>query len=302
MFRYLERSENAARLIDVGFRIALTRSASADQEWASILQTVDAKDAYDASHDAYGAGSVINFLLRDRNHAGSVLSMAEAARNNAREVRTALTREVFEATNESYLTLKDILARPVSERDLPGVLDIVRKQSALVRGAMYGTMLRNDIYSFAQLGTFLERADNTARILDVKYYVLLPSMAHVGAAIDNVQWETILRAVSALQAYRWLSTEEVSANGIGKFLILDQRLPRSLAFCSAAMKENLEDLAVAYGARGSAVTLADRNHASLISHTLDSIIEEGLHETLETFISQNAALAVQIEQDFRFYE
>ncbi len=302
MFRYLERSENAARLIDVGFRIALTRSASADQEWTSILQTVDAKDAYDASYDAYGAGSVINFLLRDRNHAGSVLSMAEAARNNAREVRTALTREVFEATNESYLTLKDILARPVSERDLPGVLDIVRKQSALVRGAMYGTMLRNDIYSFAQLGTFLERADNTARILDVKYYVLLPSMAHVGAAIDNVQWETILRAVSALQAYRWLSTEEVSANGIGKFLILDQRLPRSLAFCSAAMKESLEDLALAYGVRGSAVVMANRNHASLTSHTLETIIEEGLHETLETFIGQNSALAVQIEQDFRFYE
>jgi len=302
MFRYLERSENVARLLDAGFRIALTRSSSAQQEWASILSTIDAREAYDAKHDVYAAAPVIDFLLRDRAHPSSVMSMLEAARTNAREVRTALTREVFEATNESYLTLKEILARPVRDRDLPEVLNTVRKQSALVRGALHGTMLRNDIYNFARIGTFLERADNTARILDVKYYVLLPSIAHVGAAIDNVQWETILRAVSALQAFRWLNKDDVSATGIGEFLILDPRLPRSLLFSCNIMLENLNLLSQTYGERGPAVDLAEQHRSRLANRTIESIMDEGLHETLENFIAANNALAVQIERDFRFYE
>jgi len=302
MFRYLERSENVARLLDAGFRIALTRSESADQEWASILSTIDAREAYDAQHDGYAAGAVINFLLRDTSGPTSVLSMAEAARTNAREVRTALTREVFEATNENYLNLKDLLARPVRERDLPAVLRAIRQQSALVRGALHGTMLRNDIYSFARLGTFLERADNTARILDVKYYVLLPSMAHVGAAIDNVQWETILRALSALQAYRWLQKDEVSPTAIGEFLILDPRMPRSLAFCCQAIAENLELISREYGERPPAVDFAQEHRRRLVGSTIQGIMEEGLHEALENFIGVNNTLAAQIERDYRFYE
>ncbi len=302
MFRYLERSENTARLLEAGFRIALTRSSSADQEWTSILATIDAREAYDSAYEGYAAANVINFLLRDKKHQASVLSMAEAARNNAREVRTALTREVFEATNESYLTLKDMLARPVSERDLPGMLNTIRQQSALVRGALHGTMLRNDIYNFARLGTFLERADNTARILDVKYYVLLPSIAHVGAAIDNVQWETILRALSARQAYRWLNKDEISSVGIAKFLMLDARLPRSLAFCCNMLTSNLEQLAKDYGVTGPAQELGRQHRDRLTRRAMASIMEDGLHETLETFIVANNALAAKIEQDYRFYE
>lgn len=302
MFRYLERSENAARLLDAGFRIALTRSDAAPQEWASILRTLDAETAFKERHDSFSANKVIDFLLRDRSHPTSVLSMAEAARNNAREVRTALTREVFEATNVSYLTLKDMLARQVQERDLPNVLDVIRQQSGLVRGALHGTMLRNDIYNFARLGTYIERADSTARILDVKYYVLLPSVAHIGAAIDNVQWETILRAVSARQAYRWLNRDRVSANGIGEFLLLDRRLPRSLAFCCDSIVENLEHLARDYGERGPAQALGVKHRDRLMNRTIETIIDEGLHETLEDFIRVNASLAAQIEKDYRFYE
>jgi uncharacterized alpha-E superfamily protein len=302
MFRYLERSENAARLLDVGFRIALTRSDATDQEWASILRTLNADSTYLQLHDDYDAKTVIDFLLRDRSHPASVMSMMAVARSNAREVRTALTREVFEATNESYLALKDLLARPVQERDLPNVLNTIRQQSALVRGALHGSMLRNDIYNFARLGTFIERADSTARILDVKYYVLLPSIAHVGAAIDNVQWETILRAVSARQAYRLLHKDKVSANGISEFLLLDSRLPRSLAFCCDVIVENLEFLARDYGERGPAQQLAVRHRDRLKNRSVQSIIEDGLHEALEDFIKSNNALTAQIETDYRFYE
>lgn len=302
MFRYLERTETVARLVDAGFRIALTRSDAAEQEWASIIHTVDAEAAFKERHDTYTAKAVIDFLLRDRSHEGSVISMAEAARTNAREVRTALTREVFEATNESYLTLKDTLAQPVSERDLPAVLNVIRQRGGLVRGALHGTMLRNDIYNFSRLGTYIERADSTARILDVKYYVLLPSLAHVGAAIDNVQWEMILRAVSALQAYRWLNKERVTANGISSFLLHDRQLPRSLAFCCDAIVENLDHLARDYGERGPAQEMAETHRSQLMNRDIETIIDDGLHQTLEDFITSNNALSSQIERDYRFYE
>ncbi|MBZ0215624.1 MAG: alpha-E domain-containing protein, partial [Fimbriimonadaceae bacterium] len=229
MFRQLERSENIARLIEVGFRIALTRSAAAEDEWASVITTAGVRNSYLECHDQFNAGNVIDYLLREPSNPSSVISTIKAARDNARMVRTALTREVWEATNECWIVLKDVLAKPVRETELPQVLGAVRQQSALVRGALYGTMLRNDIYDFARLGTYLERADNTARILDVKYYVLLPSVLQVGSSLDNVHWETILRSVSAQRGYRWVHGGDVTPTGIADFLILDRRMPRSLA-------------------------------------------------------------------------
>ena len=257
MFRYLERSENTARLVDAGFRMALTRSSSSHDEWISVLQTAGALEAFRARHEEVGAGAVVNFLLRDPANPSSVMSVIEAARNNARLVRTALTREVWEATNECWISLKDVLARPVRERELPETLALIRQQSAFVRAAFHGTMLRNDIYDFARLGTFLERSDNTARILDVKYYVLLPSVMHVGSSLDNVQWETILRSVSAQRAYRWLNEGDISPRGIAEFLILDRRLPRSLAFCATKIADNLGYLASDYGHRHACHDTAD---------------------------------------------
>ncbi|MGP1355714.1 alpha-E domain-containing protein, partial [Roseicyclus sp.] len=165
MYRYLERSENTARLIEAGFRIALTRPDGADDEWASVLQTAAVADAYRARHGEVEGSRVIDFLLREPTNPSSVLSAIAAARQNARLVRTALTREVWEAVNDTYMILKQEFARPVPTRNLPEALALVRQQSALVRGALHGTMLRNDIFDFCRLGTFLERADNTARIL-----------------------------------------------------------------------------------------------------------------------------------------
>ena len=246
MFRYLERSENVARLIEAGFRIALTRSAAAEDEWASIVTTAGVRQAYLEKHETFAPSAVINFLLRDRSNPSSVLTAIEMARSNARSVRTALTQEASEATNECWMTLKAALTKPIAERDLPSVLALIRQQNALVRGSVQGTMLRNDIYGFASLGTFLERADNTARILDVKYYVLLPSVSHVGSSLDNVQWETILRSVSAHHTYNWLNEGDLNASGIAKFLILDSRMPRSLTFCSTKIVSSLGYLARDY--------------------------------------------------------
>lgn len=300
MFRYLERSENIARLLEAGFRIALTRAASGDDEWISLITTSGVRSHFEQVHEEVNASAVIDFLLREKANPSSVRTLMDAARNNARLVRTALTREVWEAVNESWLTLNAVLKTPIRERDLPAVLGEIRRQSALVRGAMHGTMLRHDSYDFSRLGTFLERADNTARILDVKYYVLLPSTASVGGSLDNVQWETILRSVSAHRSFQWLNGGEISAPLIADFLLLDRRLPRSLAYCYAEIQTNLNYLEREYGERltchDKAAGIADR----LKSGTIEEVFSVGLHEFLESFVRDNAALGKQIETDYRF--
>jgi uncharacterized alpha-E superfamily protein len=301
MFRYLERSENTARLVDAGFRIALTRSTASEYEWGSVVTTAGCREAFLEKYEDFEGPRVVDFLLRDRSNPSSVLSVVEAARNNARMVRTALTREVWEATNECWMTLREVLSSAVRDRELPEVLGVIRQQGALVRGALHGTMLRNDIYNFARLGTFLERADSTARILDVKYYVLLPSVSHVGSSIDNVQWDTVLRAVSAQRAYRWLNPGEINPAGIADFLIFDRRLPRSLAFCSAKIVDNLNHLAADYGDRHLCHELAYATYERLLRGAIQEIFDAGLHEFLEEFIQANSALGGQIERDYRFY-
>lgn len=302
MFRYLERAENTARLVDAGFRIALTRSKSAEKEWQSIIRTAGASAAFDATHDSYTGANVIDFLLREKTNPSSVLSVTEAARNNAKLVRTALTRETWEATNECWMTLSKLLARRVSDQDLPDVLTTIRQQSALVRGATHGTMMRNDIFNFIRLGTFMERADSTARILDVKYYVLLPSVSLVGSSLDNVQWETILRSVSAFRSYSWVNTGEMSPKRIADFLVLDKRMPRSLAFCCTQILDNLNYLREDYRSDLPSFEMGEKLKRSVNNRDIDDIFDEGLHEFLRRFLNESNALSVQIQKDYRFTE
>ena len=300
MFRYLERSENTTRLIEAGFRIALTRPSNADDEWGSVLDAAAVRAADADRHGQLTQSGAVDFLLRDAANPSSVLACIEAARNNARLVRTALSREVWEATNECWMEARRLLARPVRERDLPEVLAAIRQQSALVRGALHGTMLRNDIFNFARLGTFIERADNTARILDVKYYVLLPSISQIGSALDNVQWENILRSVGGLRSYRWLNGAEVTPAGIADFLILDGRMPRSLAFCAGKMGANLGYLEKEYAIRHPCHEMVEALMGRLSSNSTETIFEAGLHEFIVDFLADIAALAGQIERDYRF--
>ncbi|WP_420861210.1 alpha-E domain-containing protein [Algirhabdus cladophorae] len=300
MFRFLERSENTARLIEAGFRIALTRSQDTTAEWKSVVATAGVMDGYNAKYDSYDASTLVDYLLRDPSNPSSVFSASEKARTNARLVRTALTTEVWEAVNENWMSLKQLLKRPVKETDLPAILGEIRRQTALVRGALHGTMMRNDIYDFAMIGTGLERADNTARIIDVKYYTLLPSASFVGSPLDNVQWETILRSVSAHRSFRWLNEGDMTSANIAEFLILDSRFPRSLAFSSRIIEENLNFLAKDYGTRFKSHDMIDAQREKLRQHTIASIFEEGLHSFIIDFIRENNAIGMQIEQDYQF--
>ena len=170
----------------------------------------------------------------------------------------------------------------------------------MVRGAIDATQLRRDSWDFVNIGYNLERADNTARLLDVKYYVLLPSAAGVGSAVDNAQWEMILRGVSAESAFRMIHGQGWGARDIARFLILDGRMPRSLSFCYDKIGSNLGYLEREYGLRQPSHDLAEAMCRDLARASVERIFEDGLHEVLQDFTHRNARLAAQIETDFRF--
>lgn len=300
MFRGLERAEHTARLIEAGFRIALTRSTDPASDWRSVIITSAQQSAYEAAYDAYTSQNVSNFLLRDNFNPSSVMSVIKAARDNARLVRTALTTEVWVAVNETWMILTDLLKDPIPEAELPQALEVIRQQSALVRGALYGTMLRNDVYNFCRLGTFIERADSTARIIDVKYHALLPSPAHVGSRLDNVQWEMVLRSVSAHRSFRHAVQDSSNAASIAQFLILDPRFPRSMVFSAKRICENLERLCEEYGGTSESYDKAKAFEARIVDRTINSIFDEGLHEFVSARLTDIAEIGTGIEQEYRF--
>ncbi len=301
MFRYIERAENIARLIDAGLRMSLTHSAGEQGDWDSVLQSAGMRTTYDETHEEITGPETVDFMLRGKSNPSSVLGCIESARNNGRMVRTALTRECWEAMNEFWIDMKQVLGRKVRQQDLPGVIDGIKRRAGLVRGAFHGTTLRNEGYNFSRMGTFIERADNTARILDVKYYVLLPSVSYVGSSLDNTQWESILRSVSAYRAFGWAYDAEISAANIADFLILNSQLPRSLHYCYEKICSNLGYLGRQYGQTTAAHETAANTLKSLQRGSIEEIMDTGLHEFIEEFIRQNNQLGIDISESYRFY-
>jgi uncharacterized alpha-E superfamily protein len=301
MYRYLERAENTARLLAAGHRMALTRGPdSAIEEWRSVLTTLGLLKAYEAHYKDYSGAHVSDFVLRGKGNAESVLAMFERARFNARICRSAITLEVWEAVNEGWMSLRDLLARPVRDNNMSPVLREIRRESALARGATHGSMMRNETYAFARAGTFVERADNTARILDVKYYLLLPSLSYVGTPLDTGQWDNVLRSLSGERAYRWLNAGRMDARSIAEFVILNEGFPRSLAFCYNAMRDNLRALAEIHRREGPAHALMREGEKLVRGKTVDDVFEQGLHQFLLAFIQSNRALADAIAEQYRF--
>ena len=302
MFRYIERAENIARLVDAGLRMSLTRSDAIEDDWDGVLQSAGVREDYDQGHGKLTGAEAIDYLMRDQSNPSSVMSCIESGRNNARMVRTALTRETWEATNECWIELKSLLAKRLKPAELPETIDLIKRQAGLIRGAFHGSMLRNELYNFARIGTFIERADNTARILDVKYYVLLPSVSSVGSSLDNVQWESILRSVSAHRSYSWVYEPDYRPANIADFLIFNGQMPRSLAYCYEKVVANLSYLAKDYGERLQAHDTADAIRNILQTRTVRDIMDQGLHEFLEDFVSRNNQLSAEISNGYRFYE
>ncbi len=302
MSRYIERAENMARLAEVGFRIALTPDTSDGhhEDWRSMLTSAGIIDGFLERHGEVSQEAALDYLLFDPDNPSSVRSCIRAARTNARTVRTSITRDMWEAMNTTYLAFEAIKPEEITDARLPEFLDWVRERTSHFRGALLNTILRNDTYYFSQIGGFIERADNTARILDVKYYLLLPSNQAVGGDFDTYQWETILRSVSAHRSYRHVFHARYQPLHVAEFLILRPEMPRSLRFCYDWLDELASGLCEFYGSSGPAKTRIEDMRGYLKTMDMNAIFQMGLHEFLVDFRARNNALTDAISEDYNF--
>jgi uncharacterized alpha-E superfamily protein len=301
--RYIERAENMARLLEAGYRMSLTsrREEGAAEHLVSMLQAAEIEEQFEEKYGIADVGNVSRFMLFDEDNLSSVRSCLKAARTNARSVRTALTTEVWETVNAAWLEFAQIRPEAVTGSRLPELLTWIKQVSQQFRGALISTILRDDGYAFSNIGGYVERADNTARILDMKYYVLLPRANFVGGDMDIQQWTLILRAASAHRSYRHVYHDRYKAWNIADYLILRPEMPRSLAFCLQQVTDTLGILEKAYGARSLAHEAADEVTKMLAGNNMDSIFQGGLHEFLTEFISRNNHVTEALSESYNFY-
>ncbi|MFN6925773.1 MAG: alpha-E domain-containing protein [Tabrizicola sp.] len=297
--RYMERADTVARLLEVGSRISLLPSARGYRsEWDSLLQATGMAHAFAQKYGDPVQRNIESFLFFDRDNPSSVASCITAARENGRIVRTALTSQVWDALNTAFQELKGLEREERSKLDLGRLTDWVTRHAAMVRGAIDATLLRDDGFNFLNIGYYLERGDSTARLIDVKYYVLLPRLDFVGSGLDNYQWSTLLRAMGAQRAFHWAYGGEVTAAKIADFLILNPQSPRSLATCSAGLVNHLDRLAKKYGRETAAQVKARALLAEVEGTSVEAIFDEGLHEYLTRFIRDSADLALAIHETY----
>jgi uncharacterized alpha-E superfamily protein len=295
--RYIERAENVARAVLVGHRMSSVALSlgSGGNEWISTLIATGCEAGYFSKYAEANSVSVLDYLVRDSANPSSILACLETARRNARAVRTALTVDMWDSLNDTWLRARELLADGVSADNVVAFLDWVKERSQLFNGAYASTMLRNDAFYFTRLGTFIERADNTARILDVKYFVLLPQDEDIGGALDYYQWQAILRSVSALRAYHWVYQERLKPWLVAELLILRPEMPRSLLSCYEQIARNLDLLAESHGGkRGECHRLCGEMHAKLRFGRIRDIFQTGLHEFLTDFIDRTMLLGTEI--------
>ena len=299
MGRYVERAEFTARLVEATVRLdALSSRPAGEAAWASALTVIEADEAFAKTGEKFNPRNVARFLTLTPDHRGSVVACLDRARGNAKAVRTSLNREAWSAINRAWLLFNG----RASPGDTQSTLNLVDQAQAETRGfeGAIGRMLRNPSSWFIRLGATVERADNTARLLDVKYHILLPEGERVGGAVDRDQWTTILQTVSAVNAYRWLYREGLKPWFVTELLILRRELPRSLAASAEEVVLHLNALGKQTGFQGEADRMARLRHARLGDTRIAEVVKGGLHEYLEDFLEENAALDRAIARQFRF--
>ena len=298
--RYVERAEYLARILEATQRLTalpITYGGSSN-EWESAVATAGCTNAFFAHYSEANEENVTDFLAFSTANPSSIRNCFEVARTNARAVRTALTVEMWDAINGAWLELKRYGNGPTSREEFMRFLRWVQESSLRFDGSAYRTMLRNDAYWFSRLGLYSERADNTARILDVKYHVLLPENETVGGPLDYFQWSAILRSVSALTAYHWVYRESLKPWLIADLLMLNDQMPRSLASCYENLVRYLDNIANAYGRQGAAQRQARTIRTRLENSRIEDVFQHGLHEFIGGFIADNNRLGAAITDQY----
>lgn len=300
--RYVERADFISRLTDATLRLAALPSSYGGDvgAWSSALNAAGVGALYQGRYETLTERTALEFLSLDPENPSSMRTCIERARHNARAVRIALTVEVWEAINAAWLDVQRFGTRLESRPALTRLVESVKASALAFDGATHRTMLREKSYWFLRLGAALERADNTARLLDVKYHLLLPRDEPVGGSLDYFQWTTILRTVSALTAYRHVYRESVKPWLVADLLILNRRMPRSLAACMNDAVRYLDLLAQESGRRGPAHRAAVALSGRLARSDMDAIFASGLHEWIGEFLAETTALAGTVMEQYQF--
>jgi uncharacterized alpha-E superfamily protein len=303
--RYVERADFLTRIIKAAQRLATlpVSYSGTGTEWESALESSGAAQGFRATQGAIDEASVVDYLTFAPDNPSSIRNCLKFARANGRAVRTALTAEMWDAINGAWIELGRFEAKAngsnrYDREELSRLFELVQKTSLDYDGSVDRTMLRNDMYWFSRLGIFIERADNTARILDVKYHVLLPENESVGGSVDYFQWTAILRAVSSLTAYHWVYRESIKPWLIADLLILRNELPRSLISCYENIVYYLDSIGNAYGRSGPAQQQAREVLARLSRLTTDAIFKTGLHEFITAFVEDTDKLGQVITHQY----
>jgi uncharacterized alpha-E superfamily protein len=283
MNRYIERAENVARFIDVNLNLTLDLGDSMKEQWGPLVDTTGDRAVFEKRFGHPARESVWEFLTFDKENPNSIVSCFRAARENARSIREIIPSEMWEELNKAYLLVRgtDMAVALDHPHDFLGQ---VKVSSQLMLGMTDSAMSRGEAWHFAQLGRLLERADKTSRILDVKYFILLPSTAEVGTPLDLIQWSALLKSASAFQMYH-RSRGRITPSQVADFLILDREFPRAMRFCLIHAEDSLH--CITGSPRGGGTTPAEQHLSVLGSQFdfayIDDIIEEGLHEFVDRF-------------------
>lgn len=290
MSRSMERAENTARMLDVTYRMSLLKQVLIEphHEWRAMLSISGLHEDFEARYDLPSAENVMHFMALDEKNPGSIYNSIYTARENARAVRGSITSEMWEALNATWLSMSQIHTDGIDEDGVSKFFDWVKERSHLSRGIAHGTMLRDDTFRFIRLGSFLERADNTARILDVKYHILLPSPKDIGGAADYYQWSAVLRSVSGFESYRKVYHDQITPKRVAELLILRPDMPRSLTACLSEVNRLLQEID---GQRsGELLRRCGQLYGELHYGSIDDIFDYGLHEYLSKFLERNYGL------------
>jgi uncharacterized alpha-E superfamily protein len=298
MARYTERSENTARMLDVNVQTSLLplSAHAAEQGWRATLGISELLQAFDERYGLLTQKDVLDFMVRDPDNPSSIASCLTQARENARAVRGALTTEVWETKNATYLDMQRRLRSGELERDPSHFFDWVKYRSHLSRGVTIGTMLKDEAFYFIRLGTFLERADNTARILDVKFHGAEDSDADETSELDFYYWAAILRSVSGFEIYRKVYRDVITPERVAELLMLRADMPRSLLACLEEVVGNLKQVRNSLSA--DTERFAGKIHAELQFSNINEILDSGLHEYLTRFLERIYELGNRISRDF----